>query len=112
ATTSVNPAGADGLLYGNATLLVAQLVSVGATAGLAALGTATIMLTLRWLMGLRPTELGEARGMDVIEHGEVAYALGTASVRLQQPLVNSTPVSDPVIYNSVEKMRPVSLVTR
>src|SRR5262249_53560727 len=75
ATQSVNPAGADGLLYGNAKLLAVQLASVGATAGLAALGTAAIMLTLRWLTGLRPAQLGEARGIDAIEHGEVAYTL-------------------------------------
>jgi Amt family ammonium transporter len=92
ATRSVNPAGADGLLYGNASLLVAQAVSVGATAGLAALGTAGILLTLRWVTGLRPVHLGEARGIDVIEHGEVAYALGIASLRWQRPSVNSFPV--------------------
>src|SRR5262249_8544254 len=93
ATRSVNPAGADGLLYGNANLLLAQLASVGATAGLAALGTAAILLTLHWLTGLRPGEMGEARGMDAIEHGEVAYALGAASLRLQRPSVNSSAVS-------------------
>jgi Amt family ammonium transporter len=93
ATTSVNPAGADGLLYGNAKLLAVQLASVGATAGLAALGTAAILLTLRWVTDLRPTQLEEARGIDDIEHGEVAYALGTASLRLQRPSVNSSPVS-------------------
>jgi Amt family ammonium transporter len=94
ATTSVNPAGADGLLYGNANLLVAQLVSVGATAGLAALGTAAIMLTLRWVTGLRPAQLEEARGIDAIEHGEGAYALGTASLRLQRFSVNTSRVCD------------------
>src|SRR5262249_51411324 len=93
ATTSVNPAGADGLLYGNANLLAVQLASVGATAALAALGTAGILLTLRWVTGLLPAQLGEARGMDAIEHGEVAYALGTASLRWQRPSVNSSPVS-------------------
>jgi ammonium transporter, Amt family len=94
ATTSVNPAGADGLLYGNAKLLAAQLASVGATAGLAALGTAAIMLTLRWVTGLHPGLLGEAGGIDAIEHGEGAYALGTGSLRLQQPSINSSSVSD------------------
>jgi ammonium transporter, Amt family len=92
ATTSVNPAGADGLLYGNAKLLAAQLASVGATATLAALGTAAILLTLRWLTGLRPAHLGEPGGIDATEHGEVAYALGVASVRWQRPSVNSSPV--------------------
>jgi hypothetical protein len=44
------------------------------------------MLTLRWVTGLRPDQLGEARGMDAIEHGEVAYALGTASLRMMRPV--------------------------
>ena len=93
ATKSVNPAGADGLLYGNAKLLAVQLAAVGATATLAALGTAAILLTLRWVTGLRPAQLGEARGIDAIEHGEVAYALGAASLGLQRPSANTSPVS-------------------
>jgi Amt family ammonium transporter len=93
ATKSVNPEGADGLLYGNAGLLLAQLASVGAAAGLAALGTAAILLPLRWLTGLRPAQLADARGIDAIEHGEAAYALGTVSLRRQRPSVNSSPVS-------------------
>jgi Amt family ammonium transporter len=100
ATQSVNPAGADGLLYGNAKLLAAQLVAVGATAGLAALGTAAIMLTLRWVMGLRPAQLGESGGMDAIEHGEGAYALGSGSFRLQRPSGNSSPVSPRGSYHA------------
>jgi Amt family ammonium transporter len=93
ATKSVNPAGADGLLYGNAKLLAVQLASVGATAALAALGTAAIMLALRWVTKLRPAQLGQARGIDVIEHGEEAYALGIASLRWEQSSINSPPVS-------------------
>src|SRR5262249_38418198 len=95
ATKSVNSAGADGLFYGSAKLLLAQLASVGATAGLAALGTAAILLTLRWLTGLRPARLAEARGIDAIEHGEGAYALGFASLRLQRLSANSSPARHP-----------------
>jgi hypothetical protein len=57
------------------------------------------MLTLRWVTGLRPAQPGEARGIDAIEHGEVAYALGTASLRLQRPSVNSVAVSARGSYN-------------
>src|SRR5262245_37700421 len=92
ATASVNPAGADGLWYGNANLLAAQMASVGATAVLAALGTTAILLTLRRLTGLRPAQPGAPGGMDATEHGEVAYALGAASLRWQRPSVNSSPV--------------------
>jgi hypothetical protein len=81
-------------LYGNAKLLGAQLVAVGATAGLAALGTAAIMLTLRWLTGLRPARLEEVWGIDVIEHGEGAYALGIGSLRFHRPLVGISPACE------------------
>ena len=77
ATTSVNPAGADGLLYGNPKLILAQLAAIGATATLATIGTALIMFVLKVTVGLRPSQeqLDAARGIDFVEHGEVAYAL-------------------------------------
>jgi len=83
ATTSVNPAGADGLLYGNPKLILLQSVSILATAGLAAGGTAAIMLALRLVTNLRTSEEA-ARGIDLVEHGEGAYALGTGSLLLRR----------------------------
>jgi Amt family ammonium transporter len=80
ATTSVNPAGANGLLYGNPRLILLQGISVLATAGLAAVGTGAIMMALKFAVGLRPARLDEARGIDDIEHGGGAYALGTGSL--------------------------------
>src|SRR5262245_59785549 len=77
ATTSVNPAGANGLLYGNPRLILLQGISVLATAGLAAVGTGAIMMALKFAIGLRPARLDEASGIDDIEHGGGAYALGT-----------------------------------
>ena len=78
ATTAVNPAGADGLLYGNPKLLLAQLISIAATATLSVVGTASIMFLLKATIGLRPTrqQVEMSRGIDVIEHGETAYAFG------------------------------------
>lgn len=77
ATTGVNPAGADGLLYGNANLLLAQLAAILATAALATIGTGLIMFLLKITVGLRTSQqhLEKASGIDLIEHGEVAYAL-------------------------------------
>jgi Amt family ammonium transporter len=80
ATTSVNPAGANGLLYGNPKLIWYQIVAIAATAGLAAIGTAGIMYALKLVIGLRPAEPHE-HGMDAIEHGEKAYAVGRRSRR-------------------------------
>jgi len=75
ATKSVNPAGANGLLYGNASLLWAQLVSVLAAAALAVLGSTVILLFLKATIGLRPTEEDEMLGLDWTEHAESAYTL-------------------------------------
>ncbi len=74
ATKLVNPAGANGLLYGNPSQFFIQLLTVviaiafafGVTFGLA-------KLLHRWL-GLRVTENEEEVGLDISEHGERAYA--------------------------------------
>jgi Amt family ammonium transporter len=79
ATTSVNPAGKDGLLYGNPSLLGAQAISVLAAAALAAAGTASILFALKALMGLRASPEAEQIGIDVTEHAESAYALEIAT---------------------------------
>ena len=75
ATTSVNPAGKDGLLHGNPGLLGAQLIGVLAAAALAAAGTATILYGLKAVMAVRATPEAEEIGIDVTEHAETAYAL-------------------------------------
>jgi ammonium transporter, Amt family len=77
-TKSVNPAGADGLLYGNPGQVAIQAYAVGVSIAIAALGTAVIMIALKFTMGLRPSENEEMEGLDVAEHGEEAY-IGLAS---------------------------------
>jgi ammonium transporter, Amt family len=74
ASKAVNPAGADGLFYGNpmqfliqlATVLVVVLFAFGVTYGLARV--------LRRTMGLRVSADEEEVGLDISEHGEQAYA--------------------------------------
>ena len=81
ATTSVNPAGKDGLLAGNAGLLGAQVIGVLAAAALAAAGTATILFVLKAVMAVRASPEAEEIGIDVTEHAETAYALEIVSSR-------------------------------
>ena len=81
ASTAVNPAGADGLLHGNAALLGKQAIGVLAGAALAAAGTAVILLGLRAVMRLRPSPLEEDRGIDLAEHAESAYHPDPAAAR-------------------------------
>lgn len=73
ATTSVNPAGADGLLAGNAALLGAQAVSVLAVIAFAVTGTYVILKVVGAVTMLRASREEEIAGMDISLHGEVAY---------------------------------------
>ena len=74
---SINPAGNDGLLYGNPSLLVTQLIAVGATIAFTAAGSAVILLALKVIMGLRVTPEEERLGLDLSQHSETAYVLAS-----------------------------------
>jgi Amt family ammonium transporter len=73
ASRAVNPAGNDGLLYGNSSLLVTQLIAVAATIAFAAAGSAVILFVLKAVMGLRVTTEEERMGLDLSQHSESAY---------------------------------------
>jgi Amt family ammonium transporter len=75
ASKAVNPAGNDGLLYGNPGLVVTQLTAVGVTVVFAAAGSAVILLVLKAIMGLRVTTEQERMGLDLSQHSESAYIL-------------------------------------
>jgi ammonium transporter, Amt family len=72
-TKSVNPAGADGLFYGNPGQLVNQLIGVLAGWALAAAGTFIILKLVSVVTPLRVSEEEEIVGLDLALHGEVAY---------------------------------------
>jgi Amt family ammonium transporter len=69
----INPNGADGLLAGNPSLLVSQLIAVGATALYAGVMTALILIALKTLTGIRVKPEEEVIGLDISQHGEEAY---------------------------------------
>src|SRR5262245_30184427 len=73
ASKAINPAGNDGLLYGNPSLVVTQLIAVLATIVFVAVGSAVILLVLKAIMGLRVTEEEERQGLDLSQHSESAY---------------------------------------
>ena len=74
ATTEVNPAGADGLFYGETRLLFAQVVSVIVAYALAIVGTYILFQIVSHFMKVRADETEEIAGLDVVEHGERGYA--------------------------------------
>ena len=73
ATKAINPAGNDGLLYGNPSLLMTQLIAVGTTVVFVGVGSGVILLVLKAVMGLRVTEEEERQGLDLSQHNESAY---------------------------------------
>jgi Amt family ammonium transporter len=73
ATTSVNPAGANGLLHGNPGQLLVQLIGVLATILFAAGTTFGLITVLDKTVGIRTDGQEEHEGLDLTEHGERAY---------------------------------------
>jgi Amt family ammonium transporter len=74
ATKMINPAGADGLFYGNPGQFVTQLVGVVAVGVFAFVLTFILAKVLDSLMGLSVSPDEEEVGLDISEHGERAYA--------------------------------------
>jgi Amt family ammonium transporter len=75
ATTVWNPAGKDGLLYGNVELFVEQVIGAGVTALYSMLVTFILLKLLDATMGLRVDADTEREGLDVNLHGEQGYLL-------------------------------------
>jgi Amt family ammonium transporter len=73
ATLTVNPAGADGLIAGNAAQLLKQLIGIGAVG--------VYSFSISWILGkliastigLRVDQSEETVGLDLSQHGEKAY---------------------------------------
>jgi len=74
ATTSINPAGADGLFYGNASLLSIQALSVLITVVFTIFATFIILKVISLVTKLRVSEEQESNGLDLSLHGETAYS--------------------------------------
>jgi len=74
ASKAVNPAGIDGLLYGNPGFLGLQLVAVLAVGLFSLVGTYGILKLVDRVVGLRVTHEEEALGLDLSQHNERAYS--------------------------------------
>ncbi len=72
ATALVQPA-YTGLLEGNVTQLINQLIAVGATIAYATVSTFVIVKVVDVVLGIRVNRESEEAGLDLSVHGEVAY---------------------------------------
>ena len=73
ATLAVNPGGASGLIEGNASQVLTQLVSIIAVAAFAFVATWILGKLVDIVIGLRVGQMEEMVGLDLSQHGERAY---------------------------------------
>ncbi len=75
ATTAVNEGGANGLFYGNASLLYSQIASSLIVMFYSAIVTFAILKVMRIFIRIRVSEAQEKKGLDASLHGEISYKL-------------------------------------
>jgi Amt family ammonium transporter len=95
ATRTVNAAGGDGLLAGNAAQLGVQALAVAATMAWSSGLTAGIIIGLRAVMSVRASLRDELGGLDASEHGEEAYHSGDIG-----ELAGSAPLGGMILIQS------------
>lgn len=73
ATLKVNDGGANGLFYGDPSLLLKQVIAILVTLVFAAAVTAIITLIIKLFLPIRVDQDQEFKGLDLTLHGEKAY---------------------------------------
>ncbi|HYZ70836.1 MAG TPA: ammonium transporter [Thermoleophilaceae bacterium] len=88
---------ADGLLFGGAGQLGLQALAAVATPVYAFVVTFLLLRLIGLVSPLRATESEEASGMDVVQHGEEAYATGEGAILVtpEDGIRTPVPVADP-----------------
>ena len=75
ASKAVNPAGADGLFFGNPKQVLIQLLAVGVTIAYSAVVSCIIYKIVDVIMKVRVTKKDETIGLDLSQHHENAYTI-------------------------------------
>ncbi len=75
ATKTVNPAGADGLLYGNPGLFLIQIKAVLITAVYSLVVSYVLLKIVDMVFGLRVSDQEERIGLDLTQHREAGYTM-------------------------------------
>jgi Amt family ammonium transporter len=88
---------ANGLLYGNAAQLGHQALAVLAGPAYAFAATFLLLRLILLFTPLRATEHDEALGMDIVQHGEEAYATGEGAILLstEAGMESAVPAAQP-----------------
>jgi len=75
ASTTINPAGANGLFFGNPKQFMVQLIAIFATVAYSFIVTFIIFKVIDKIIGVRVSEKEEAKGLDLSQHHEQAYTV-------------------------------------
>ena len=75
ATVTINPAGADGLFYGGAELLLFQFIAVVASFAYSFILSYGLLKLIDKVIGLRVSADNENIGLDLTQHSESAYTV-------------------------------------
>ena len=88
----------DGLLYGSAAQLGDQALAAIAAPAYAFVATFVLLRVIMLVMPLRATEREESLGMDVVQHGEEAYATGEGAILVapEAGVEANVPVANPI----------------
>ena len=73
ASTALNPNGANGWLYGNPALFGIQAFAVAVVALFSFVGSYMLLKVINLITPIRVSAKEEEAGLDISEHGEVAY---------------------------------------
>jgi ammonium transporter, Amt family len=73
ATKAVNPAGANGLFYGDPSLVIKQLIAIAATYLFVGIVSYLLIKCVKVFLPVRANEHEESLGLDITLHGERAY---------------------------------------
>ena len=73
ASVAVNPDGMNGLMYGNPSALLIQLLSVVLTILYAGIVSFILLKIIKLFLGLRVTVIEENKGLDISIHDEIGY---------------------------------------
>ena len=74
ASTLINPAGSNGLLFGGHQLLASQMTAVGVTAVYSFIASVILLKLIDKFIGLRIDQESELHGLDISQHGETGYS--------------------------------------
>lgn len=101
ASKAVNPAGADGLFFGNPEQLYIQFIGVAVSWAVAAIMTFILIKIVGLITPVRADEAQEDSGLDITEHGERGYTY--------QDLITGSPLAfkmSPLPEESVKEAKP------